>query len=177
MLLKPAPFKVSQRTAVDPRLKILVLCTGNSARSIMAEALFNTVGSSLFLAYSAGSSPTGKIHPLALEQISKLDGLDINTLRSKSWDEFNAPDAPDIDLILTVCDNAASEPCPSLSGLYQKVHWGLPDPAGASADVGLERAAFTRCFHTLYRRITTLSKNFRAGDDAHHLLQAMRELA
>ncbi|PHS75702.1 MAG: phosphotyrosine protein phosphatase [Porticoccus sp.] len=156
-------------------LRILVLCTGNSARSIMAEALFNTIGSTLFRAYSAGSKPTGRVNPLALEQIRTLADSAPETYRSKSWQEFIGTEAPVFDVILTVCDNAAAEDCPLLDGKIEHVHWGLPDPAAIHNDPAAARRAFTECFASLKKRIQSLLAS--PGDhhvSAKHLLTAMK---
>lgn len=130
---------------------ILVLCTGNSARSILGEVLFNTLGKGKFKAYSAGSKPAGKVNPGALEWLN-AHGHSTKGLRSKSWDEFAAPGAPEFDFIFTVCDNAAGEVCPLWLGKPATAHWGIPDPAhieGAEA----RRAAFNKAAEQLARRI------------------------
>src|SRR5579864_5822237 len=132
---------------------VLFLCTGNSARSIMAEAILNFKGRPNFTAYSAGSHPTGKVRPEALRQLENTH-IPTKGLRSKAWDEFSLPDAPKLNFIITVCDNAASEVCPVWPGQPLTAHWGIPDPAavrGSSADV--ERA-FREAFSTLERRIS-----------------------
>lgn len=131
--------------------KVLILCTGNSARSILGEVLFNALGKGRFRAYSAGSKPAGKPNPYALELLQQA-GHSIEGLRSKSWDEFAAPGAPDIDFIFTVCDNAAGETCPIWPGHPATAHWGLPDPAHIE-DVEEKRAAFKRVYEQLARRI------------------------
>lgn len=130
---------------------VLVLCTGNSARSILGEVLFNVLGKGKFRAYSAGSKPTGKPNPFALELLQQY-GHSIEGLRSKSWDEFAAPGAPDIDFIFTVCDNAAGETCPIWPGHPATAHWGLPDPAHIEGDKA-RRAAFKKTYEQLARRI------------------------
>ena len=130
---------------------VLVLCTGNSARSILGEVLFNVLGKGKFRAYSAGSKPTGKPNPFALELLQQY-GHSIEGLRSKSWDEFAAPGAPDIDFIFTVCDNAAGETCPIWPGHPATAHWGLPDPAHIEGDEA-RRAAFKKTYEQLARRI------------------------
>jgi arsenate reductase len=131
---------------------VLFLCTGNSARSILAEALMNRWGHGRFHAYSAGSHPTGTVNPYALALLQKA-GIATEQARSKSWDEFAAPDAPQMDFIFTVCDNAAGEACPYWPGHPMTAHWGVPDPAAnKGTDVEKERA-FRSAFRTLDTRI------------------------
>jgi arsenate reductase len=131
--------------------KVLVLCTGNSARSILGEVLFNVLGKGEFEAYSAGSKPAGKVNPGALEWLQH-QGYPTDELRSKSWDEFAAPGAPEFDFIFTVCDNAAGEACPLWLGKPATAHWGIPDPAHVEGDEA-RRAAFNRAAEQLARRI------------------------
>jgi arsenate reductase len=130
---------------------VLVLCTGNSARSILGEVLFNTLGKGRFKAYSAGSKPAGRVNPGALEWL-KENGHSTEGLRSKSWDEFAAPGAPEFDFIFTVCDNAAGETCPFWPGKPASAHWGIPDPAHIEGDAA-RRAAFNKAAEQLTRRI------------------------
>ena len=136
----------------DRTYNVLVLCTGNSARSILGEVLFNVLGKGRFNAYSAGSKPAGKINPFALELLQQ-QGHDIAGLRSKSWDEFAVPGAPQFDFIFTVCDNAAGEACPVWPGKPATAHWGIPDPAGAEGGGAARRAAFKKAYEQLARRI------------------------
>jgi arsenate reductase len=131
---------------------VLFLCTGNSARSIMAEAILNRKGRPNFTAYSAGSHPSGVVRPEALEQI-ELARASTEGLRSKSWDEFAKPDAPRMDFVFTVCDNAASEVCPVWPGQPITAHWGVPDPAAAKGSPEQIERAFREAFMTLDRRI------------------------
>ena len=138
--------------AMPRRFNVLFLCTGNSARSIMAEAILNLKGNPTFTAYSAGSHPSGVVRPEALRQ---LEGAQIPSagLRSKSWDEFAKPDAPPLDFVLTVCDNAAKEVCPVWPGQPITAHWGVPDPAAIRGTASEIERAFRDVFFTLDRRI------------------------
>jgi arsenate reductase len=131
---------------------VLFLCTGNSARSILAEAYLNHAGDGRFRAYSAGSHPGGRVNPLALELLQKA-GLPASTARSKSWDEFAKPGAPSIDFVFTVCDSAAAEACPIWPGRPMTAHWGVPDPAAAEGSDEQKRRAFKEAFTALSRRI------------------------
>jgi arsenate reductase len=131
----------------------LFLCTGNSARSIMAEAILNRKGRPNFTAFSAGSHPSGLVHPEALKQI-ELSRASTEDLRSKSWDEFAKPDAPRMDFVFTVCDNAAKEICPLWPGQPITAHWGLADPAAVKGSAEQVERAFRDAFMTLDRRIT-----------------------
>jgi arsenate reductase len=132
---------------------VLFLCTGNSARSIMAEAIMNRKGKPHFTAFSAGSHPTGRVRPEALRQLSDL-GMPTETLRSKSWDEFAAPNGPHLDFVFTVCDNAAQELCPHWPGQPMTAHWGVTDPATAQEGTPESDRAFKEAFQTLDRRIS-----------------------
>lgn len=129
---------------------VLFLCTGNSARSILAEALLNKEGAGRFQAFSAGSFPKGEVHPMSLEVLRSL-GFDTEGLRSKSWEEFARPDAPPIDFIFTVCDDAAGETCPIWPGHPMTVHWGIEDPAKVEGEG--QREVFLTALHYLRRRI------------------------
>jgi arsenate reductase (thioredoxin) len=130
---------------------VLILCTGNSARSILGEVLFNTLGKGKFRAYSAGSKPAGRVNPGAVEWLQR-HGHSLEGLRSKSWDEFSAAGAPEFDFIFTVCDNAAGEACPLWLGHPATAHWGIPDPAHVEGDEP-RRAAFDKAAQQLTRRI------------------------
>lgn len=135
----------------DKTYNVLILCTGNSARSVLGEVLFNVLGKGKFKAYSAGSKPAGKINPGALEWLEN-HGHSTEGLRSKSWNEFAEPDAPEFDFIFTVCDNAAGETCPLWLGHPATAHWGIPDPAHIEGD-DARRSAFNRAAEQLARRI------------------------
>jgi arsenate reductase (thioredoxin) len=136
----------------DDPFNVLFLCTGNSARSIMAEAILNRVGAGKFRAYSAGSQPKGRVHPHTMQLLAGL-GYDTTRFRSKSWNEFAKPGAPALDFVFTVCDNAAGETCPVWPGQPMTAHWGIPDPAeakGSAAEIGL---AFRDAYRMLSQRI------------------------
>jgi arsenate reductase (thioredoxin) len=132
---------------------VLFLCTGNSARSIMAEAILNRKGKPTFTAYSAGSYPTGNVRPEALKQL-ELAQLPTDAARSKSWNEFAKPDAPKMDFVFTVCDSAAKEACPIWPGQPTTAHWGVPDPAAVNGTPELIERAFRDAFMILDRRIS-----------------------
>jgi arsenate reductase len=131
---------------------ILFLCTGNSARSIMAEVMVNHLGGGHFTAFSAGSHPKGTVHPLAIETLQSM-GLPVDGLRSKSWEEFARPDAPSLDFIVTVCDNAAGEACPLWPGKPMIAHWGVADPAAFQGSEDAQRQKFRDVALVLRRRI------------------------
>jgi len=136
-------------------LNVLFLCTGNSARSILAEAYLNARGNGRFRAYSAGSHPNGKVNPFALELLGK-HRVDTGGLRSKSWDEFAAPGAPELHFVFTVCDNAAGEACPLWPGQPITAHWGVADPAAAEGSDEHKRKAFLKAFTELSTRINLM---------------------
>lgn len=131
---------------------VLFLCTGNSARSIMAEALVTTLSNGKFKGYSAGSQPGGKVNPLAIEKVEKT-GYPVENLRSKSWDEFARPDAPHMDFIITVCDNAAGEVCPIWPGHPASAHWSFQDPAAVEGTDDEKHAAFDKVFRQMATRL------------------------
>jgi protein-tyrosine-phosphatase len=136
-----------------PPLNVLFLCTGNSARSILAEAILNRIGASRFKAWSAGSMPAGTVNPHAIDLLKRLN-YKTEALRSKSWEEFSGPEAPKLDFVFTVCDNAANEVCPIWPGQPMTAHWGLPDPAavkGSPAEIAL---AFAETYRMLNNRIS-----------------------
>lgn len=139
----------------DRAWNVLFLCTGNSARSILGEALLNSMGRGRFRAWSAGSHPGGRVNPFALEILEK-NGFSTEGLRSKSWDEFAAPGAPEFDFIFTVCDSAAAETCPVWPGHPMSAHWGIPDPAAVEGEDEAKRRAFRDAFSRLQRRISLL---------------------
>lgn len=139
----------------DRIYNILVLCTGNSARSVIAEALLNVLGKGRFRAYSAGSNPSGRVQPMAAELAANL-GYDITQLRSKSWDEFALPGAAEMDIVITVCDNAAGEACPVWLGAPMTAHWGVDDPAAVEGDERTRRHAYMKAFAELRRRTELL---------------------
>ena len=133
-------------------LNVLFLCTHNSARSIIAEAIMNRLGAGKFKGFSAGSQPRGKVHPFAMDLLQKLN-YDTSTLRSKSWEEFAQAGAPQLDFVFTVCDNAANETCPVWPGQPMSAHWGLPDPSEYEGSETEKRVAFADTHRMLYQRI------------------------
>lgn len=135
----------------------LFLCTGNSARSILAEAILQRLGAGRIRAHSAGSRPSGQVHPGAIELLREK-GYDPSRFRSKGWDEFDRPGAPALDFVFTVCDNAASESCPIWPGAPVSVHWGLPDPADPARAPAERRALFELVYEELYRRIDSFTR-------------------
>jgi protein-tyrosine-phosphatase len=135
-----------------PTYNVLFLCTGNSARSILAEAILNNLGHGRFKAYSAGSHPKGVVHPLALEQLRKAK-VNADGYRSKSWNEFATPEAPKLDFVFTVCDNAANEVCPVWPGQPMTAHWGVPDPDAVEGTLEEQQKAFLNAFLLLQNRI------------------------
>jgi arsenate reductase len=136
----------------DPVYNVLFLCTGNSARSILAEAILNKIGAGKFRAYSAGSQPKGRVNPNTLNLLKRL-GYDTTEYWSKSWEEFAKPTAPDLDFVFTVCDDAAGETCPVWPGQPMTAHWGIPDPAAATGTEAEVAVAFTDAYRMLQRRI------------------------
>lgn len=148
--------RVGVRRNVAEPYNVLFLCTGNSARSVMAEAILNKVGAGKFRAFSAGSKPKGQVHPETIRLLQSL-GHDISGVRSKSWHEFAKPGAPSLDFVFTVCDNAAGETCPIWPGQPMTAHWGVPDPAeakGTEAEIAL---AFKDAYRMLHQRIGIFS--------------------
>jgi arsenate reductase len=152
---------------------VLFLCTGNSARSIMGEALLNHLGEGRFRGFSAGSTPKGKVNPMTLEVLERA-GLPIEGLRSKSWDEFATPEAPKMDFVFTVCDNAAGESCPIWPGQPMTAHWGIEDPAEAEGTEFQRRVAFENALRFLRNRITAFINLPHASIDRLSLTAKLR---
>jgi arsenate reductase len=148
--------KLLRQMTPDRIYNVLFLCTGNSARSILAESLLNALGHGKFRGFSAGSFPKGQVHPMAIELLQRIN-LSTENLRSKSWDEFAAPDAPSIDLIFTVCDNAAGEACPIWPGKPMTAHWGIADPAAVEGSDADKAFAFRKALKELEARIKLLT--------------------
>jgi protein-tyrosine-phosphatase len=161
----------------DKPLNVLFLCTGNSARSIIAESLLNsmTIGQGRFHAFSAGSHPSGKVNPFAIELLAR-NHLPTEALRSKSWDEFAQPGAPELDFVFTVCDNAAGEVCPVWPGQPMTAHWGVPDPAAVEGTDEEKRKAFFLAFSQLQNRINLFANLPLAKLDRMKLQQALNEI-
>ena len=154
---------------------VLFLCTGNSARSIMAEAILNRTGQGKFRAFSAGSQPKGQIHPYTLDLLRKLN-YDVTGMRSKSWKEFSEPGAPKLDFVFTVCDNAAQETCPIWPGQPMTAHWGVEDPAAFTGTAEQERAVFFRAYTTLEHRIRIFTSLRLEDIDALSLQNRLNEI-
>lgn len=154
---------------------ILFLCTGNSARSIMAEALVTTMSKGRFQGYSAGSKPGGKVNPFAIEKVRET-GYPLENLRSKSWDEFAGPDAPHMDFIITVCDNAAGEACPIWPGHPASAHWSFEDPAAAEGTDERKRAAFDKIFKQIMGRMNTFLALPIHKLEKHAIQQAIKKI-
>jgi protein-tyrosine-phosphatase len=154
---------------------VLFLCTGNSARSILAEAILNHLGKGKFRAWSAGSHPAGRVHPQALRLLERLH-IAADGARSKNWDEFAQPGAPRMDFVFTVCDNAAGETCPVWPGLPVTAHWGVADPAAVEGDELQQVAAFRRAFNVLEHRIRAFTSLPLASLDRQRATAHVREI-
>lgn len=159
----------------DTIKNVLFVCTGNSARSIIAEALMNHFGARRFRAYSAGSQPKGEVHPLALEALKQVR-LPTDGFRSKSWEEFARPDAPQLDFVFTVCDNAAGEVCPVWPGQPMTAHWGLPDPAAVEGSDEIRRKAFHDVVVSMKRRIELMLALPMASLDRMAIQRGVRDI-
>jgi protein-tyrosine-phosphatase len=154
---------------------VLFLCTGNSARSILAECILNRQGRGRFKAFSAGSYPKGEVHPHALDLLRELN-FETDDLRSKSWDEFAGDDAPAMDFVFTMCDEAANEVCPIWPGQPMTAHWGVPDPAAATGGEAAKRAAFAEAFRRLNARISIFASLPVASFDRQSLKKKLDEI-
>lgn len=157
----------------DNIYNVLFLCTGNSARSILAEAIMNKLGEGRFRAFSAGSQPKGEVHPMALSVLQNM-GFDTSGMRSKSWTEFAQADAPQLDFIFTVCDNAAGETCPVWPGKPMTAHWGIEDPASVEGEE--QRAAFLQALRYLQNRISLFLTLPHASIDEMAMRQKLKEI-
>jgi arsenate reductase len=159
----------------DRPYNVLILCTGNSARSILAEALINHWGRGRFVGYSAGSAPKGKVHPIALELLKHMN-MPTEGMRSKSWDEFARADAPQLDFVFTVCDNAAAEACPVWPGQPMTAHWGVADPAAVEGSDTEKWLAFRQAFRELESRIKIFTSLPIKSLDRVKLQERLREI-
>jgi arsenate reductase len=158
-----------------PVYNVLFLCTGNSARSILAESLLNELGKGRFRAFSAGSHPAGEVNPFALELLEK-NHFPTGELRSKPWDEFSQPDAPPLDFVITVCDKAAGEVCPVWPGQPMTAHWGIPDPVAVEGSDEQKRRAFVDAMNQMQRRICMFTSLPFQTLDGMKLQQAVRDI-
>ena len=159
----------------DKTYNVLFLCTGNSARSVLAETILNHMGKGRFKAYSAGSHPNGQVNPYAIKYLQQ-QGLPTEGLRSKSWDEFAGADAPHFDFIITVCDNAAGEVCPIWPGKPTSGHWGIEDPASVEGTDAEKLAAFSHAFTLMNRRISLLTSLPDAKLEAQAIKQELQQI-
>ena len=157
------------------QFNVLFLCTGNSARSIMAEAILNKLGVGKFHAFSAGSAPKGQVHPQTLRLLQSL-GYDTVSFRSKSWNEFAKPGAPALDFVFTVCHNAAGEACPLWPGQPMTAHWGVPDPAAATGNAAEVALAFKDAYRMLHQRIGVFAALPLGSLDRLSLQKRLREI-
>jgi arsenate reductase len=171
----PADTAVQGRMNPQQTFNVLFLCTGNSARSILAESLLNSLGKGKFRGFSAGSFPKGQVHPLALDLLRRMN-LPSEGFRSKSWDEFAAPEAPPLDFIITVCDNAAGEVCPVWPGKPVTAHWGIADPAAAEGSDADKAFAFRKAFKELETRIKLFTQLPIASLDQMTLREKLRAI-
>lgn len=160
---------------MDRAYNVLFLCTGNSARSIIAEAILNKLGAERFRAYSAGSQPKGQVNPNTITLLKGL-GYDTSGFRSKSWSEFAKPGAPALDFVFTVCDNAAGESCPIWPGQPMTAHWGVPDPAEATGNAAEVALAFKDAYRMLHQRIATFAALPIQNLDRLSLLTRLKEI-
>jgi protein-tyrosine-phosphatase len=159
----------------EPVFNVLFLCTGNSARSILAESLLNNLGKGRFRAFSAGSQPAGQVNPFALEMLQR-NHFPVADLRSKAWDEFAQSDAPQLDFVITVCDKAAGEVCPVWPGQPMTAHWGIPDPVAVEGSDEAKRHAMVEAMNQLQRRICMFVSLPFEKLDRMKLQQAVREI-
>lgn len=159
----------------DKAYNVLFLCTGNSARSILAEAILNRLGQGRFQAYSAGSQPKGEVHPYAIQLLKTLNH-DTSFARSKSWEEFAAPGAPELQFVFTVCDNAANEACPVWPGQPMTAHWGIPDPAAVEGTDAEKHLAFSDAYRMLSNRISIFTSLPMASLDRLSLQKRLDEI-
>ena len=159
----------------EKKFNVLILCTGNSARSILGEALVNHWGRGKFVGYSAGSTPKGRVHPIALQLLQHMK-MPVEGMRSKSWEEFAAPGAPQLDFVFTVCDNAAGEMCPVWPGQPMTAHWGVADPAAVEGSETDQWLAFRQAFRELESRIKIFTSLPIESLDRTRLQQRLREI-
>ena len=159
----------------DRPFNVLFLCTGNSARSIIAEAIMNREGAGRFKGYSAGSQPMGRVHPLTVHLLQRLN-YDVSSFRSKSWSEFAEAGAPELDFVFTVCDNAANESCPYWPGQPMTAHWGVPDPAAVAGNDAERNLAFADTYRMLSQRITIFANLPLSSLDAVSLQRRLDEI-